>query len=469
MATDRVNRGLPAGLRLHRHRTRYWPWAIVLMLLGMAAGGVAADTSVPVMLGILAVVVAIGATLYSPALGLSVLAFTYPFDLVTYAGPIKLTTSALLMAILLIVLLGRTLWGSRWHWSSTELDLPVLVFAGATLLSLLGLAGYWEDQIVGLLKALGGFVMFFLATQALRARVDVWLVIGAVLAAASAQAAVIAFQVLTGSVIVSEETRAIGTVDDPNLFAGYLVLVAPLALTVGVSFRKWWTVAVTVGILIAFSVALIATLSRSGWIGALVGLVMVAVVLPERRRLVAGLTGGIAVTAVLILLAPIAARIAPHATGPEEMLAARIEIWMVALAVGLHHPIFGVGVANFVNYYPQYGGVVQGINHAHDIFLNMFVERGILGFLAFTAVVLFVFKSLWQSLLTNKSTLDRALVAGLIGSFAGYLVHALVEVSYYDYKVLLLFWLMVGMAAAIPKAGRGNSTHARNAPLPLSA
>jgi hypothetical protein len=440
-------------------------WVIVVVALGILAAGVAADASLPVVLGLLAVVVATGATLFRPALGLAVLAFTYPFDLLTYAGPVKLTTSAPLMAILAVVLVGRFLWSDRCHWHSTRLDLPVLAFAGATCLSVLGLGGYWEDQMVGLLKALGGFVIFFLATQALRTRVDTCIVVGAVLATASLQALTITLQVLTGVVLVSEEARATGTVDDPNLFAGYLILIVPLALAVGISLRSWWTAAGTAAVMIALSVALIATLSRGGWIGAVIGIIALAVVFPERRWVTLALSGGMMAIVVLILFAPIAARISPHPLGPAEELSARTDIWMTALSAGLHHPLFGVGVANFVNYYPQYGGTSRGINHAHDIFLNMFAERGVLGVLSFVTVLVLLFRSLAESLRVAKSPLDRAVVAGLVASFAGYLVHAIGEVSYYDYKVLLLFWLLVGVAAATSRIIKLDSIERDFAPL----
>jgi hypothetical protein len=39
------------------------------------------------------------------------------------------------------------------------------------------------------------------------------------------------------------------------------------------------------------------------------------------------------------------------------------------------------------------------------------------------------------------------LIAGLIAVFAGYLAHSMFDVSYYDYKILLLFWLLAGTAA----------------------
>jgi len=140
------SRVLPAGLRIRRHRRpAIWVGAASLAAAGPLLGTVLSGAPTSAIIGTAAVLVAAGTAIYWPALGLAILAFTYPYDLTAYAGPVKLTTSAVLMAILLVVLLGRRVWGGQWHWSSTELDYPVLGFASATLLSLLGLAGHWED------------------------------------------------------------------------------------------------------------------------------------------------------------------------------------------------------------------------------------------------------------------------------------------------------------------------------------
>ncbi len=46
---------------------------------------------------------------------------------------------------------------------------------------------------------------------------------------------------------------------------------------------------------------------------------------------------------------------------------------------------------------------------------------------------------------------DRMLAAGLIASFIAFLVHSMFDVSYYDYRILLLFWLLLGVAACLPR------------------
>ena len=60
-----------------------------------------AGAPLQLVLGTIAALLAAGTAIYRPALGLAILAFTYPYDLDTYFGPIKLTTSYALLAILI--------------------------------------------------------------------------------------------------------------------------------------------------------------------------------------------------------------------------------------------------------------------------------------------------------------------------------------------------------------------------------
>jgi O-antigen ligase len=199
------------------------------------------------------------------------------------------------------------------------------------------------------------------------------------------------------------------------------------------------------------SVVLVATLSRSGWLGLLVGLVLLFFLLPERRRQLAAIAGVVALVLLVAGVAgPISARLAPHAMGPWEMLASRWRVWTAATAITADHPLFGVGLDNFRAYYPLYSVRPSGIDHAHNLFLNIFAERGIFGFLSFINVVVAYFLTVGKVLRRANSGLPRAFSAGLIASFAGYLVHSLFDVSYYDTQVLFLVWILIGLAGALP-------------------
>jgi O-antigen ligase len=431
-----------------------------LLVGGVALGIGLAGAPPTLVLGTLAALLALGAAIYRPALGLAVLLFTYPFDLTTYVGPVKVTTSYALFAILVAVWAVREILPNPPVWQHTALDWPVIIFALATYASVLGLTGNYSDQLVALLKATGGFVLFFIATQSLRSKGDIWLVVGAVLATGLLQCVETILPVVNGTVAVSDATRATGTVNEPNDFAGYLVLVGPLAVAVGLILRNRWTViAGGIGTLL-FGAALVATLSRSGWLGIVMAVITLAVLLPQRRRQIAFIgAGALAVLLVGGLAGPIADRLGNQAgSSPVDTFMARVPIWAAAIAMTASHPIFGVGVDNFQNFIDDYNPDL-GVNIAHNLFLNMSAERGLLGLGAFVAVVVMLFKVLWGAFHSAPSFPYRVVAAAVIASMLGFFAHSQFDVSYYDYKILLMFWFLVGLAAILPRIhGSGPAT-----------
>src|SRR2546427_5104961 len=185
MATSANRVALPRGLRMQRRRRPpAWLGLLALLVTGLGLGAALSGAPATIVLGTLAVLIAIAAAIFRPALGLAVLAVSYPFDLTTYAGPLKLTTSEALLLILALALIGRQFARNPPAIERTPLDLPVLLFAAASVLTLLGLTGFYGDQLVALAKAAGGFLLFFVVTQSLREQRDIWIVLAAVLSAA---------------------------------------------------------------------------------------------------------------------------------------------------------------------------------------------------------------------------------------------------------------------------------------------
>jgi putative inorganic carbon (hco3(-)) transporter len=410
------------------------------------------SATVVVLAGVVGGVFATALTFYRQAWALALLALAYPFDITATAGPVKLTTSAAMMGIIVVVWLTRQAQAPSWKWLATPLDWPVLAFAIATALSLLSGTGNLDQQLVGVLKSFGGFLIFFMVTQTIKDKSDVWWVLGAVLLSGLLQATWSTVQVLNGSQVVSDATRATGSVIDPNIWAGYLILLIPLVVAVGLSFRQRWTLGVTCAAFIVLTVALVASLSRSGWLGLAVATACLALLLPKDRKKVILLVGGVGAALLTIgLYGPIAARLGPGSQGPVSMLLDRWNVWVAAVVIFSQHPIFGVGVMNFVAFLPS--NSIPGteiLRHAHNIFLNMAAERGVIGLATFVVIVWVLFRSLWRAVPLARTRLDYALVAGLLATFAGYFAHSIFEVSYYDYKVLLLFWILVGVAALMP-------------------
>jgi putative inorganic carbon (hco3(-)) transporter len=451
MGRSVTSSALPRGLRLVRHRRGRSLWLVAVALIGggVAVGAAAAGAPSLVVMGAIGAVVVIAAAAFNPALGLAGLAFTLPYDQLTHAGPIPLTTSEALIGLLVLVWIVRQVLPNPPALYRTPLDIIVLAFAAVTILTLFGFNSQTQTQLVGILKATGGIVMFFLATQSLQVRKDIWLVIGAVIATGVIQAADTSLGVFSGQT-VSIQARANGPVIDANLFGGFLVLVVPMLMAIGLALRRLWVTVATAAATLICTVALAATLSRSSWLGLVAATLVLGIVWPERRRHIAIFVGAVALLVLVVGLAgPIGARLSGSDTGPFAMLANRWDVWKSAVAMTVDHPLFGIGIDNFQNFDSEYGNF--GINHAHNLFLNIAAERGIPALLVFGALIFALFRTLASSLRKAQSTMERALIAGFLATFAGYLVHSIFEVSYYDHKVLLLFWLLVGVAASLPR------------------
>jgi putative inorganic carbon (HCO3(-)) transporter len=417
-------------------------------------GTVLAGAPSTAILGTAAVLVVIGAAVYWPALALAILAFTYPFDLTTYAGPIKVTSSDALIAVLLSVLVVRQFLPNPPAIRRTKLDLPVLLFALASAASLISLTGNLSTQLIGLIKAFGGFVLFFMATQCVRDLKDALVVIGSAIGAGLIQGIQTIIPFAAGSQAVSIDTRATGTLIDPNLFAGYLVLLIPLVIAIGVSFRQWWPVLPTIGATLVLVGALAVTLSRSGWLGMIAGaFVLFALLWAQWLKLVAVAATVGACVLIVGLSGPIAERLGPSDNGPMQMLADREQVWSAAVRMTVDHPLFGVGIDNFQLFYPVYSGRDDELNHAHNLLLNIAAERGLIGLASFCVVLVVLIASLAGRVIKSSSELEHAVVVGLSVSFVAYVIHSQFDVSYYDYKVLLLFWLLLAVAAGITDLG----------------
>ena len=100
----------------------------------------------------------------------------------------------------------------------------------------------------------------------------------------------------------------------------------------------------------------------------------------------------------------------------------------------------------------NFGHVIgdPSLSHAHNLYLNIAAERGVLGLAAFVAVIVALFRSLAKALRGAPIGVYRVLSAGLIASFVGFFAHSLFDATYYDYKILLLFWILVGVSAVLP-------------------
>ena len=129
----------------------------------------------------------------------------------------------------------------------------------------------------------------------------------------------------------------------------------------------------------------------------------------------------------------------------------RPAIWTGTLRMIQARPWTGTGWGSFVTEYPSYrppeyfkiGRAAAVTNHAHNEFLEMTAEGGVLTLVAFVALLIFVGR---QGLKATRTGNLYAL--GFLGGLATWLVHNFVDTNLRVVPNQTLFWLLIGLVVA---------------------
>jgi hypothetical protein len=262
-------------------------------------------------------------------------------------------------------------------------------------------------------------------------------------------------QAITGSHLATAEagaTRVITVFVDYNFMGGYMAILMGIVGGCIMAWRNWYARAALLGLagLVLVNAAL--TGSRGGVVGVAVTCVMLLLLSPWRLRwaLLAALL--MAMLAAFPVLDQVAPQFSRGGIGVSELEGARIGFWRMALRMGWDHPVIGAGADNFVSRYPFYRAspAPMGRWYAHNIYLQMWAEGGIVGLLALLSLVAAVALSYREAWRRATDGQWRSLVAGLLAAFLGYAVFAASCNCLHDQP----FWLMMALSAVVLQAGR---------------
>jgi len=143
---------------------------------------------------------------------------------------------------------------------------------------------------------------------------------------------------------------------------------------------------------------------------------------------------------------------------PDASIRGRATEMLAALRVFLDHPVLGVGPGQYTPFYsekyhsdPQFAfKYVPGARGAHNLYLQIAAETGIIGLAVFMAMVFLILRQLWQA--RRHWAYSRPEVANLATalflSLTAYLVHSVfAHLAYERYFFLLL--ALAGVAVQI--------------------
>jgi putative inorganic carbon (hco3(-)) transporter len=132
-------------------------------------------------------------------------------------------------------------------------------------------------------------------------------------------------------------------------------------------------------------------------------------------------------------------------------LADRGDMWANGVKIFKEHPIIGNGINTFFNKY-RYIRTDRDVgrgSYAHNCYLQMAADTGILGLLAFLWFVFSIIKKGADYIVNGKDKFYQAAVLGLVVGISAFLLHSAVDTNLYSLNLASLFWLSAGFLIAV--------------------
>jgi O-antigen ligase len=410
--------------------------ALVIAAAGMLVT-FAAPQHRPDLLVIGLVASAIG-IVWSPLAGVVLIGGVLPafFFGRSLAGPLSVTPPGLAL-VLTWVAVGVRRKHLRLRWPNSVYGAPLAVLLVGSLLSLV-VTQYPLLSVRELRADILEPVLFFILLTKWPGT-SMWGLVGFLLGAtATALAAVAQGPLGIGGTPVEGVLRVQAWYPSANHLALMLGRALPFLLAAAIAWRHWaWFPLGLVG------AAMLLTFSTGGWLGALAAVLVVLAALGRRR--IAAWAGGVAAVALVAVSALAILGRLPERLNPLRQTGGfRLDLWQSSVEMVRDHPLFGVGLDNFVYLYQQFylreGAAAEpSLSHPHNWILNFWLSLGLLGLIAFVWLLV----RFWRQ---GVPRCRHWVVAGALGAMADMLVHGFIDNSYFLVDLAFVFWLCLAVS-----------------------
>lgn len=363
----------------------------------------------------------------------------------------------------------------HWNW----LYLPMLgLGAIAVVQCAFGISAYPYLTQMELLKWGAYVLLFFLTSEAFRAenhlRQFVWflVILGFVVSLFGIVQHFAYDGKLYWSVTLPSGVVPFGPFVDSDHFAGFVELTAPLGLALLLFRSRRQEQALLLLVLTVVPIgALILCASRGGILGLILELVLLASLSGahriERKRLL-GAAAIVLVTGTFVLWLGVSQAIDRFGllTRGGFTRNLRVSMYEDTWRIFADHPWVGTGLGTLIAVYPHYASFYNGltVDHAHNDYLELLAETGLVGALCGAAFVGLLF---WRGLVNVRFAEQghtRAFLAGSLAACAGLLVHSLVDFNLHIPSNALIFLLLACNATVETKTWSRVSSYGCLAP-----
>ena len=258
--------------------------------------------------------------------------------------------------------------------------------------------------------------------------------------------------------------RATGFYGQFVTYAEVLQLVIALALGIFVSLRvkRSWAGGLLLISLAGLGGALLLTVTRASWLGCLVSTLIILLLGVSRRALI--LMGLLAIPLILAGLFVLQQkRNVAFIDQADQSTTWRETVWREGFSLLVSKPrhlLVGIGMDSIKKHWRAWGMFDNGQipwGHMHSNLLQIALERGVPALILWLSLLFVYAQTLWRSLRAGAKLewLERGIFLGALGGLAGFFTSGLVHYNWGDSEVVMILYMIMGLALAIQRHSRG--------------
>lgn len=251
--------------------------------------------------------------------------------------------------------------------------------------------------------------------------------------------------------------------DNPNILAEHLALLLPVSLTLLFLQRRLLRGFGAAVCFCAIALCLVFTWSRGAWLGCLIALLLYLLCL--NHRALSWMMVGVLPVLAALPFAPstVLRRFASITSRTDSSIVYRLNLWQGVKDMLSDHLLSGVGVGEsaFCAVYADYAlSGIETAMHSHSLYLQLLCSIGVVGLIVFGLAMLLWLQRAFEWVRYGQMRASRLVVLGGVAGVVALLIMGAFDHIWYNYRIYMLFWTMVGLVVAQIRVGENEAERA---------
>ncbi len=258
--------------------------------------------------------------------------------------------------------------------------------------------------------------------------------------------------------------RVTSTFENSNMLGVFIIMVFPFALSYVFSSKRAYMKLASLVCCGIMGICLIYTWSRGAWLGLILACFVFVLLYGHYLIPLLVPAGALGITLLWSkiggngLFKDLMTRFSSIITMSDTSSVYRLGIWRGSLKVATENWFTGIGVGPeaFRKVYIKFAesGIETAV-HSHNLFLQIFIENGAVGFSVFViAIMLCIGSGLALVRRSNSVTAsEKAITVAAISGLLAALLQGMTDFIWFNYRIFFFFWLVAALISASARIG----------------